>query len=96
MACSSVLRTESSIASSFDRASPDDHYVLDLTVPAERAVALQLSQIDQESSHNLMKNIKLDNVSIESVKKACWPDRYISTHSSADAGGMLSAQLFGA
>lgn len=79
MACGSMLRTESSIASTFSTASPDNHYELDLAVPAERAVALQLCQMDQCSVFNLMKNIKLDNVTVESAKKASWPDRYQRT-----------------
>ncbi|GMH36573.1 hypothetical protein BSKO_04441 [Bryopsis sp. KO-2023] len=63
------------IASNFDISSPDNHYVLNLSVPAERAVALQLCQMDQRSSSNLMRNIKHGDTSVESAKKAGWPDR---------------------
>lgn len=63
----------------FNPASPDGHYSLTLGAAAERAVAVQLAELDQASPADLMKNITLDGrVSSGCECVAChtavWPD----------------------
>lgn len=47
-------------ASDFNPASPDGSYTLDLSVAAERAVAVQLVELDRANATDLMKSITLD------------------------------------
>eukprot|EP00210_Caulerpa_lentillifera_P002677 g2557.t1 len=58
----------------FNPACPNGQYNLKLSDAAERSVALQLCQLDQQSAFNLMKNIKLNGTAITSVANAGWPD----------------------
>jgi hypothetical protein len=50
----------------FNPASPDGSYSLDLSVAAERAVAVQLAELDRANSSatgpDLMRNITLDGM----------------------------------
>lgn len=58
----------------FNPACPNGQYSLNLATPAERSVALQLCQLDQQSAFNLMKNIKLNGTAVTSATEANWPD----------------------
>ena len=67
--------TEGGGSATFNPAAPDNHYILNLGIPTERAVALQLCQLDIQSEVNLLKNIKVDGSSVHSCKAAGWPER---------------------
>ncbi|CAD7702924.1 unnamed protein product, partial [Ostreobium quekettii] len=62
-------------AAQFNPACPDGSYELDLSDQTERAVAVQLCQLDNAADDDFMRNVKLDKQSISSIKALDWPDR---------------------
>ncbi|GLC61910.1 hypothetical protein PLESTB_001818300, partial [Pleodorina starrii] len=61
-------------AASFNPLSPDGSYELNLETPTDRAVALQLCQMDAAAAADLLKNIRLGDKNIASCKSMHWPD----------------------
>ncbi|GLI68625.1 hypothetical protein VaNZ11_013103, partial [Volvox africanus] len=61
-------------AAAFNPLSPDGAYELNLDIATDRAVALQLCQMDASAAGDLMKNIKLADRNISSCKAMHWPD----------------------
>jgi len=57
----------------FNPSNPDGAYALDLSAPAQRAVAIQLVALDAAATGmDLLKNIALDGKNVRSAKEAGW------------------------
>lgn len=58
--CAAAVHEAGGSAADFNPASPDGNYKLNLGVAAERAVAVQLVELDRTNATDLMKNIAVD------------------------------------
>ena len=61
----------------FNPAHPEGSHTLRLAVPAERSIAVLMCNLDQASTFDLIRNIRLDGKALGgTVKKLRWPTRW--------------------
>lgn len=62
----------------FNPAHPEGSHTLRLAVPAERSIAVLMCNLDQASTLDLIRNIRLDGKALNgTVKKLRWPTKWV-------------------
>ncbi|KAK9817199.1 hypothetical protein WJX72_010972 [[Myrmecia] bisecta] len=66
----------SSAVANFNPAHPEGSYTLDMGMPAERAIAVMLCNLDATSPGDLLKNIRVNGKPVSGgAKKLGWPEK---------------------
>ena len=76
-----------SVVLTFNPAHPEGSHTLRLAVPAERSIAVLMCNLDQASTFDLIRNIRLDGKALGgTVKKLRWPTRWVKVRLLTEAG----------